>query len=440
MRLSANLIIALGFLAIIGLGSLLFMLPFTSRSGEGLGFLESLFTATSAACVTGLVVVDTWSHFTFAGQLILLLLIQVGGLGYMTLVLMTALLLGKKIGLRQRSVMMESVSAPQLGDVLRLLRYILVGTAIIEGCGAVLLALRFVPELGALRGVWYAAFHSISAFCNAGFDLMGFRAPYGSLVYYAEDPLVSLTVAALILLGGLGFLVWEDLWRNRLHFRKYSLHTKLVLTASAVLTFGGAVLFFFAERRGVLAGFSLPSQLLAAFFQSVTARTAGFNTVDLASLSGAGSLLMLALMFVGAGPGSTGGGVKITTVAVCLLSLWNFVRGRREVSVFNRRLDEGQVRRSAAGVTLYLVLALAGCYLLLASQGVPLQDALFEIFSAMSTVGLSTGITRSLSAANRLLLIAMMFAGRIGSLTMIMAVAERRPARIKDPVEHIVIG
>lgn len=432
--------IALCFVAVILVGALLLMMPFTSRSGVGLSFVDSLFTATSATCVTGLVVVDTWTHFNWLGQFILLVLIQVGGLGYMTLMITAALLIGKKIGLRQRSTMMESISAQNLSDVAGLARYILFGTLAIEGCGAVLLALRFVPEMGFGRGCWYAVFHSISAFCNAGFDLMGFRSPFSSLTFYVEDPLVNLTVCALILLGGLGFMVWRDLWTNKFHFRKYSLHSKLMLVASAVLVLGGTILFWLSERNGVLADLSSGGQVLGALFQSVTARTAGFNTVDLASLSGSGSLLMLVLMFIGAGPGSTGGGVKITTVVVCLLSLFSYARGKRETSVFNRRLDDNQIKRSAAGVTLYFVFAMAGCYLLTVQQPFALVDALFEIFSALSTVGLTTGVTQQLNSVNKMLLILMMYAGRIGSLTMIMAVVERLPARVKDPIEHIVIG
>ena len=440
IRLSPNQIIAIGFLSIILAGALLLMLPFANRSGQGLSFLDSLFTATSATCVTGLVVADTWTQFNMLGQLILLVLIQVGGLGYMTMVLMASMLLGRKIGLRQWGLMAESVSAERLSDSVALLRYILTGTAAIEGTGAVLLAFRFIPELGFSQGAWYALFHSVSAFCNAGFDLMGFREPYSSLTHYVYDPLVNLTACALVLLGGLGFLVWRDVWEKGLHFRRYSLHSKLILTATVLLTLGGAALFWLAERANLLAGMSPAQQALCALFQAVSPRTAGFNTVDLAQLTSAGGLLTIVLMFIGAGPGSTGGGVKITTVVVCLLTLASYIRGRREVGAFNRRLDEEQIHRAAAGVTLYMTLVLSGGFLLLATQTFPLQDALFEVFSAMSTVGLSTGITRALSPFNRALLIVMMFCGRIGSLTMMMALAQRLPPRIKDPVEHITIG
>ena len=435
-----NQVIALGFLGIIVTGALLLMLPLANRTGQGLSFLDSLFTATSATCVTGLVVADTWSQFNLLGQIILLLLIQVGGLGYMTMMLQASLLLGKKVGLRQRSMMMESVSAERLSDVLTLLRYILRGTAAIEGAGALLFAIRFVPELGAARGLWYAVFHSVSAFCNAGFDLMGFREPYSSLTHYVFDPLVNLTAVALILLGGLGFLVWRDVMEKGLRFRLYSLHAKLILTATLILTLGGTVLFWWAENGNLLAGMDGGQKLLVSLFQAVSPRTAGFNTVDLAQLTSGGGLLTIVLMFIGAGPGSTGGGVKITTVVVCLLTLSSYIRGRREVGAFNRRLDEEQIHRSAAGVTLYMTLAMAGGFLILATQPFPLQDALFEVFSAMSTVGLSTGVTRELSAVNRAVIIVMMYCGRIGSLTMMMALAQRTPPRVKDPVEHITIG
>ena len=440
LKLSPNRSIALGFLAIILAGALLLMLPAANRTGQSLSFLDSLFTATSATCVTGLVAADTWTQFNLLGQVILLILIQVGGLGYMTMVLMASVLLKRKIGLKQRSLMVESVSAQRLSDALTLLRYILGGTAAIEGIGAVLLAFRFIPELGFAQGLWYAVFHSVSAFCNAGFDLMGFREPYSSLTHYVFDPLVNVTVCALVLLGGLGFLVWRDVWEKGIHFRRYSLHAKIMLTASAILVIGGTALFWFAERDNLLAGMSPAEQALVSLFQAVSPRTAGFNTVDLARLTSGGGLLTIMLMFIGAGPGSTGGGVKITTVAVCLLTLASYVRGRREVGAFNRRLDEEQIHRSAAGVTLYMTFIGLGGFLMLATQPFPLQDALFELFSAMSTVGLSTGITRALSPFNRGLLIVMMYCGRIGSLSMMMALAERGAPRVKDPVEHITIG
>ncbi len=307
--LSPGRILAAGFLGIILAGALLLSLPFANRTGRPLPFLDCLFTSTSATCVTGLVAADTWTQFNGLGQLILLVLIQVGGLGYMTMVLMASMLLGRKISLRQRDLMLESVSAERLSDVYVLLRYILRGTAAIECAGAALLAFRFVPELGWGRGLWYSVFHSVSAFCNAGFDLMGFREPYSSLTHYADDPLVNLTVCALVLLGGLGFLVWREVWEKGPRLRRYTLHAKIMLSATLILTLGGAILFWLAERDNLLSGMAPGEQALASLFQAVSPRTAGFNTVDLARLTSAGGLLTIALMFIGAGPGSTGGGV-----------------------------------------------------------------------------------------------------------------------------------
>ena len=439
-RLSSPQIIILGFGAAILLGAVLLMLPFATRDGLGAPLSDALFTATSAVCVTGLVVRDTATYWSGFGQGVLLLLIQVGGMGVVTFAVVIASAAGQRISLKQRGLMQDAISAPQIGGILRFTGFIVTLTAVFELTGAALLSLVFCREFGLWRGLWYGLFHGVSAFCNAGFDLMGFREPYSSLTGYADDPLVNLTVCALILLGGLGFLVWRDIWEKGLRFRLYSLHSKLILTASAILVVGGAVLFWWAERGNLLAGMAPGQQVLVSLFQAVSPRTAGFNTVDLAQLTSGGGLLTIVLMFIGAGPGSTGGGVKITTVVVCLLTLSSYIRGRREVGAFNRRLDEEQIHRSAAGVTLYMTLAMAGGFLILATQPFPLQDALFEVFSAMSTVGLSTGVTRELSAVNRAVIIVMMYCGRIGSLTMMMALAQRTPPRVKDPVEHITIG
>ena len=440
-RMTPTRIIIFGYLAIILLGAALLCLPISSQARIWTDPLTAVFTATSATCVTGLVVVNTAAHWSLFGQLIILVLIQIGGMGFLTMAVLVSMAAKRRIGLRQRFTMQESISAPTLGGIVRLTSFIFRGVVLIEGIGAFILALRFIPLFGGARGLYYAVFHSISAFCNAGFDLLGTFEGAGSLTYFVEDPIVNLTCAALILVGGLGFFVWEDLYKKRFAWKRYLLQTKLVLVMLTVLVVFPTVLLWIFEHDGAaFAGLSGPGKVLAAFFQACTARTAGFNTVDLASLSGSGSLLMLVLMFIGAGPGSTGGGVKITTVAVCLLSLFSYARGKRETSVFNRRLDDNQIKRSAAGVTLYFVFAIAGCYLLTVQQPFALVDALFEIFSALSTVGLTTGVTQQLNSVNKLLLILMMYAGRIGSLTMIMAVVERLPARVKDPIEHIVIG
>ena len=439
--LSPGRILAAGFLGIILAGALLLSLPFANRTGRPLPFLDCLFTSTSATCVTGLVAADTWTQFNGLGQLILLVLIQVGGLGYMTMVLMASMLLGRKISLRQRDLMLESVSAERLSDVYVLLRYILRGTAAIECAGAALLAFRFVPELGWGRGLWYSVFHSVSAFCNAGFDLMGFREPYSSLTHYADDPLVNLTVCALVLLGGLGFLVWREVWEKGPRLRRYTLHAKIMLSATLILTLGGAILFWLAERDNLLSGMAPGEQALASLFQAVSPRTAGFNTVDLARLTSAGGLLTIALMFIGAGPGSTGGGVKVNTFAVLVLGVRARVWRQGDVNAFRRRLDEGDIHKAYSTAGMYLFGALLGC-MMLCVQGAALTDALFETFSAMSTVGLSRNLTASLPVLSKWTVILMMFAGRVGSMSVAMAVTKGRDAQngLRYVPEKILIG
>ena len=440
-KLSSVQIIALGFFIMILVGTGLLMLPWATQIPGGASFGDALFTATSASCVTGLVLQDTGTYWSTFGQVVIICLIQIGGLGFMTIATLFLLLLRRRLGLREREVMVSSVSYGRLGGLSAFVRQIFLGTLLAEGVGAALLSMRFVQDFGWGRGIYYGVWHAVSAFCNGGFDLMGpHSGPFSSFTAYAGDPLVSLTICALILVGGLGFLVWRDVRENGLRLRRYSLHSKLMLTATVVLTAGGAALFWWAERDSLLAGMDPGQQALVSLFQAVSPRTAGFNTVDLAKLTSGGGLLTIVLMFIGAGPGSTGGGVKVTTVVVCLLTLASYVRGKREVGAFNRRLDEEQIHRSAAGVTLYMTMAMAGGFLLLTTQPFPLQDALFEVFSALSTVGLSTGITRALSPFNRGLLIVMMYCGRIGSLSMMMALAQRLPPRVKDPVERITIG
>ncbi len=429
--------LALGFALLILTGACLLSLPIASRSGEGIPWTSAVFTAASASCVTGLTVYDTATQFSAFGQAVLLLLIQIGGLGFVTASLPAALLVRRRVGLRQRALLQDSVGALQLGGVVRLARRALLVTVLCEGLGAILLALWFCPRYGLGKGLWMAVFHAVSAFCNAGFDLLGTGA---SITTEAGEPLLNLVLMALIICGGLGFLVWDDLLTHGRHVRRWRLHSKIVLFSTTLLFAGGAIAFYFLEKDHAFAGAGPGRRALMAAFQSVTCRTAGFNTVDLAKLTSGGGLLTIVLMFIGAGPGSTGGGVKVTTVVVCLLTLAAYIRGRREVGAFNRRLDEEQIHRSAAGVTLYMTLAMAGGFLILATQPFPLQDALFEVFSALSTVGLSTGITRDLSPLNRAVVIVMMYCGRIGSLSMLMALAQRSAPRVKDPVEHITIG
>lgn len=433
--------LALGFAIIILAGALLLMLPIASRERTWTPFLNTLFTATSATCVTGLIVADTYQHWSLFGQLIILALIQTGGLGFITIGAYINVLLKKKIGLRSRTAIHESISTIEIAGVVRLVMKIVKGTLLFEGVGAVLLAIRFVPKFGIVRGIYFGIFHSISAFCNAGFDLMGIREAYSSLTAYEGDVLINLTIMALILIGGAGFLVWDDFIRNKLHFKKYLLHTKIVLVASAVLVFGGAVLFFIFEKDGLFADMTLKEQILASLFASVTPRTAGFNTTDLGAMSNASKLLTMLLMFVGGGSGSTAGGVKITTAVVMILMAWATIRRTPGVNIFGRRLEEDSVRRASAIVTCNTLLIMVASLLILALQPLDFADLFLETVSAMSTVGLSTGITRQLVPLSKVILIILMYCGRLGSLTFALVFAQRSVVPpVQQPAEKIVVG
>lgn len=433
--------LAAGFGLIILAGALILMTPAASRSGQWTPFLDALFTAASATCVTGLVIADTYQHWNLFGQLVILLLIQIGGLGFITIGAYISVLFKKKIGLRGRTAIHESVSTLELAGVVRLVVQIMKGTFLFEMTGALLLSVRFVPQFGWARGIYFGIFHSVSAFCNAGFDLMGVREPYSSLCFYEGDVLVNLTVIALILLGGLGFLVWDDFWRNRFHFKKYMLHSKIVLAASGVLVAGGAVLFFLVERNGLFAGMSAKETALGALFAAVTPRTAGFNTTDLAKMGNAGRLLTMLLMFIGGGSGSTAGGVKLTTAVVMVFSAWATIRRTPGVNIFGRRMEEDVIRRASAIVVCNFLLILAASLWIFAVQPLDFSDVFLETVSAMSTVGLSTGTTRLLLPASKAAVILLMYCGRLGSLTFALVFAQRRVVPpVQQPVEKIVVG
>ena len=433
--------LAAGFGLIILAGALVLMTPAASRSGQWTPFLDALFTAASATCVTGLVIADTYQHWNLFGQLVILLLIQIGGLGFITIGAYISVLFKKKIGLRGRTAIHESVSTLELAGVVRLVVQIMKGTFLFEMTGALLLSVRFVPQFGWARGIYFGIFHSVSAFCNAGFDLMGVREPYSSLCFYEGDMLVNLTVIALILLGGLGFLVWDDFWRNRFHFKRYMLHSKIVLAASGVLVAGGAVLFFLAERNGLFAGMSAKETALGALFAAVTPRTAGFNTTDLAKMGNAGRLLTMILMFIGGGSGSTAGGVKLTTAVVMVFSAWATIRRTPGVNIFGRRMEEDVIRRASAIVVCNFLLILAASLWIFAVQPLDFSDVFLETVSAMSTVGLSTGTTRLLLPASKAAVILLMYCGRLGSLTFALVFAQRRVVPpVQQPVEKIVVG
>lgn len=441
--MSAQSIIALGFLAIILIVTVLLMLPVSSASGTMTDPLTALFTAASAVCVTGLVVVDTATHWSLFGRLVLIVGIQIGGLGVMTVMSLVSMLLGQRIGLRQRTLLQESVASLHIGGIVRIVRRAMIGTALIEGTGALLLCFRFVPMLGLARGIGYSLFHSISAFCNAGFDLMGtVSGPYTSLESFVGDPLINLTVMALILLGGTGFFVWDDLVQCRFRWKRTQLHTRLVLLLTAFLLIVPTLLFYAFERHNAMAQLDTGTRLLASAFSAVTPRTAGFDTIATSELSDASALLTMLLMLTGGSPGSTAGGAKTTTMLLVMLLAASLLRREEEVHIMGRRLDVSLLRRACAIVFIYVSLAMASTLAICAMQPeLALRDVLIEVFSAVDTVGMTTGITRQLNTASRLIIIALMYAGRLGSLTFAILIAHRRaPAPVQYPSGQLLIG
>lgn len=440
-KMSRMQTIAVGFFVIIMIGTIMLMMPFSSRSGECTSFLTCLFTSASATCVTGLSVVDTFSHWSFIGQLILLILIQVGGLGFVTFGVGVSLLLNRRIRLKQRGLIRESVNVMEIGGVVRLVKMILKGTIFIEGAGALLLAIRFVPQMGWGKGIWYGIFHSISAFCNAGFDLMGYRQPSSSFTFYQEDAYVLVILMALIIVGSIGFFVWADLKKNKWHWKRYTLHTKMVLSISAVLILAGAVLFFILESNGLYQGFSLLDKICNALFSAVTPRTAGFNAVSNSGLCDASKMLTTVLMFIGGSPGSTAGGVKTTTVFVLLLHLRATYTRSGGCNIFGRRIEKDDIQKAAAVVVTNLTASLAISFIICAIQNLDIGDLMFEVVSAISTVGMSAGLTGELSAVSQILIIALMYIGRVGSLSFGLSFTDKKKlSHTKQPAEKITIG
>lgn len=441
-KISSIRVIALGYMIMIIIGTLLLMLPFSSQNGQSAPFNEALFTATSASCVTGLIVRDTATQWTVFGQAVIITLIQIGGLGFMTVATWFSMLLKRRMGLQERELMVMSINNDNIGSIKGLTKTIICGTAIIEGTGALLFATRFIPQFGWAKGIWYSVFHAISAFCNAGFDLMGIQTPYASLVNYSDDITVNFTVCALITLGGLGFLVWDEIHRKKFRFKYYSLHTKLVLVVSAILTFGGAILFFIFERNFTNAESGALESVLTSLFSSVTARTAGFNTVDTAALSPASKMLTVFLMFIGGSPGSTAGGMKTTTLAVIAISTFNGIRRRQSKGIFGRRLEKDAIHQASSVAFTNISLALLGIMLVCAIQpSFNISDVIFEVSSAIGTVGMTTGITRDLALASRFIIAFLMYCGRVGSVSFALALMEKKAAPpIKNPREKITIG
>lgn len=440
-KFSALQIIALGFFIIAIIGTLLLMLPISSRDGTWTPLMTSIFTSVSASCVTGLVLVDTATHWSLFGQFVILLLIQIGGLGFMTIATFFMSFAKKNINLRNRSIMAESINSAHIAGLKKITKKIIIGTALFEGIGAVILSFSFIGEFGIVKGIWYGAFHSISAFCNAGFDLFGVQGEFSSLINYTGDIVVNMTIITLITVGGIGFLVWDDIGRNRFHFRRYQLHTKIVLTVSFILTFGGAILFFFLENNNSLSGMTFTEKLLGSLFSSVTCRTAGFNTVDFAALSKGSILVMCFLMFVGGSSGSTAGGAKTTTIAVIFAYLLASLRGISKPVIWGRTIDNETHRKATTVCVFNLTLIFLAVTLICAVDKLPLEDVCFEIFSAMSTVGMTTGITRDLSVVSQIAVIILMYCGRVGSISFALAILEKRAQPpITYPTESITVG
>lgn len=435
--LTSAQIIILGFFSIILLGALLLMLPLSAKCGRITPFSKTLFTATSAVCVTGLVVVDTGSYWSAFGQTVILLLIQIGGLGVITVASLFTMLSHQKISLMQRSIMQDAISAPQVGGIVRLTRFILRGTILIELLGAFFLLPVFLRDYG-IRGVWMALFHSVSAFCNAGFDLLGTSAaPFVSISSYVGNPVVNLTIMLLIILGGLGFLTWNDIytWRFRIH--RYRLQSKIILTATAFLILLPAVFFFFED----LSSLPLQSRILASLLQSVTMRTAGFNTVELSKMSGPSQAIQIVLMLIGGSPGSTAGGMKTTTFVVLLANFIATIFQKEDAQMFGRRMEESAVKTAATIFFMYAALFFTGAVILSIYERLPLSACLYETASAVGTVGVTLGITPKLHLLSQLVLIVLMFLGRVGALTLIFAaISTRTHSFAKLPQEKIAVG
>ncbi len=436
-HLTSFQLIILGFAGVILLGTVLLMLPFSTLDKVSTPFHEALFTATSAVCVTGLVVKDTGSYWSMAGQTIILALIQIGGLGVVTVAASVSILSGKKISLMQRSTMQDAISAPKVGGIVRLTRFILKGTFLMEAAGVLLLLPAFLPDYGG-KGIWMSAFHSISAFCNAGFDILGTADnPFPSLTGYSGNVLVNVVIMLLIIVGGIGFLTWDDIYTNKLKFKRYRVQSKIILMTTASLILFPAVFFFVCDLKNLSVG----KRLLAAVFQSVTTRTAGFNTINISKMSEASKAVMILLMLVGGSPGSTAGGMKTTTFTVLILNAIATFRSRENVGAFGRRLEYHVIKNAATIAMLYFTLFFCGGIAISVYEGLPLLDCLYEAASAVGTVGLTLGITPGLHVFSQTVLIILMYLGRVGGLTLIYAVfSGRDKGNAKLPLEKITVG
>ena len=436
-RLSSSQIIILGFAGVILFGSVLLTLPFSTRDGHGALFSDALFTATSAVCVTGLVVQDTATYWSTFGQAVIIALIQIGGMGVVTVAIAISSFSGMQISLKQRSTMQEAISAHKVGGIVRLTGFIIKMTIIFELLGAVIMAPTFCKEFGVLKGIWYAIFHSISAFCNAGFDLMGAKTPYSSLTYFVDNPVINFVIMSLIIIGGIGFMTWDDIKVNKHHVRKYRMQSKVILITTVLLISLPALYFFLFEFGDKPMG----ERIWSSLFQSVTPRTAGFNTADLTLISETGTAITIMLMLIGGSPGSTAGGMKTTTLAVLFSTAISVFRRREHTHFFGRRVNDDTIRNAATILMMYVILFLTGGFLISRIESLPLLTCLYETASAIGTVGLTLGITPNLGIASQIILIVLMYIGRVGGLTLIFsALSGNQGNTARPPQEKITVG
>ncbi len=433
-----KLLLSYVLLILIGAGFL--TLPIATTSGQSTAFIDALFTSTSATCVTGLIRFDTFTYWSFFGQLVLLILIQIGGIGFITFVISGFILTGKRIGLSTRFTLQNSMSSPQLGGVVRMAKFIMLASGIVEAAGAALLAIYYCPLLGFGQGLWVSVFHSVSAFCNAGFDLMGSIEPSSSMTTVAGNWYVCTILMLLVILGGLGFFVWKDLLNVRFCLTKLKLQSKIVLTTSLVLIVVGTLALLLTEWK-TSEGMSWSDKILTSLFQSVSARTAGFNSVDLGAMSGSGRMVMICLMLIGGSPGSTAGGMKTVTISILMAGIVSTFKRKKSLEAFGRRFEDVAIRTASCILMTYLLLAVAAAIIISTIEQVDIMAALFETSSAVATVGLTVGITPHLSVVSELIVAVLMLYGRMGSITMLLAfTSDRMIVSSKLPLEKVSIG
>ena len=439
---SSAQVILLGFGVLILAGTLLLMLPVSSRSGQWTSFTDALFTATSASCVTGLIVQDTATYWSLFGQFVIITLIQIGGLGVVTMAIAIAMVSGSKISLSRRQTMQDAISATQVGGIVRMTGFILKSCLIIELAGALAYSFVFIPEFGFIKGLWYSLFHSVSAFCNAGFDLMGIKTQFSSLTDYTGNGIVTLTTVMLILTGGLGFATWADFSNHKLKFSAYRLQSKIALAGTVILVAIPFVYFWFLEfSMPQWAGMSVTDKFWASVFRAVTPRTAGFNTVDMTLFSEATVMVTILLMLIGGNSGSTAGGMKVSTISVLFTTAMSVFHRQQNPSVFGRRIEDSVIKNAATILMMYITLFMGGALFISIVEGLPLLTCMFETASAVATVGLTMGITPQLSTVSHFILIALMYLGRVGGLTIIFATVKGvNNGNAKYPVEKITVG